>query len=814
MDDAKHASSRDPSTQPCRSPRPPGCSACTRTRSGPGATPGGCATSGSTPEGDRRYRLGDLQRFLAAAEPHPTDGGPAPRARVATGRHSATGWPPRSPTPDRARATSRSGGSTRCRAPPRRPGRGVHDRAPRQRRPAVAGAPARPRPRRSATPTGITLSPSGSSRRTASSRAPSPSASPAEAARLTDLPRRFGILGAALDAEPHVTDRGGQAMAARGALLTDTLHRGARCPSCPMVAPSSPSRSRARRSRGACSSSSARARTRLARRDLDVVRAVADGIATLVAAHGRAEEIAHLRHRAEALRRVASDIGSRLDLDRILSGLVDHAMVLFEGDGAAVFLHGPDGQPHRRGQPRPVDRVPEQHPRPSGPRSLPAAAVEARPTAVLGRLPGRPARRRTSAPPSSRKASTRCARRPLIEADNVVGLLNIYHDQPHAWTDAELETVEALATQASVAIRAAQDYERMANWAAQLQSIQQLGARLNRLSSVTEIGQAIATELRQLIDYHNARVYRLVGQELIPVAMQGQVGEYVDETPDQLRLTIGEGITGWVAANRIAQNLGNAAADPRASTIPGTEDDLDESMLLAPMLFDDQVLGRPRALQARAQPLQRRRPAAARDLRELRRPGHGQRRHDRAAPPPEPCPGAPAAQPARAPPDHRIAPDHARRPRRPRQHHRAARPADRLRQHRDRGGRSGHGPADAADGPRRPRGVLPGAVGARRDGRRHLGRGARRAGLHPRRTGRSAGQPSRRRTGRGQPDRRPAAQPRRRDRRADDRTARRRATRSRSTSSSSSSSSPRRSPSRSRTPRSSRRSRSARGRTA
>jgi diguanylate cyclase (GGDEF)-like protein len=131
----------------------------------------------------------------------------------------------------------------------------------------------------------------------------------------------------------------------------------------------------------------------------------------------------------------------------------------------------------------------------------------------------------------------------------------------------------------------------MANWAAQLHSIQQLGARLNRLSSVAEIGQAIATELRQLIDYHNARVYRLVGQELIPVAMQGQVGEYVDETPDQLRVTLGEGITGWVAANRIAQNLANAAADPRASTIPGTEDDLDESMLLAPMLFDDQVLG-------------------------------------------------------------------------------------------------------------------------------------------------------------------------------------------------------------------------------
>jgi diguanylate cyclase (GGDEF)-like protein len=73
--------------------------------------------------------------------------------------------------------------------------------------------------------------------------------------------------------------------------------------------------------------------------------------------------------------------------------------------------------------------------------------------------------------------------------------------------------------------------------------------------------------------------------------MRGQVGEYVDETPDQLRVAIGEGITGWVAEHRVAQNLPDAAADPRANTIPGTEEDLDESMLLAPMLFEDEVLG-------------------------------------------------------------------------------------------------------------------------------------------------------------------------------------------------------------------------------
>ncbi len=324
-------------------------------------------------------------------------------------------------------------------------------------------------------------------------------------------------------------------------------------------------------------------------RDLDVARVAADGLAAIISSSERAEGVAHLLHRAEALHRVASDIGSRLDLERILAGLVDHAMVLFEGDRAAVFLQRADGKAvaevSRGLSPAYLNSVRE-----FPGRSLPTAAVAARRPLFAVGYRDDPRGEDVRAAVVQEGFDTLCTA-PLLDGTEMLGLLNIYHDRPHHWTPDELETVAALATQASVAIRAAQDYERMASWAAQLQSIQQLGARLNRLSSVADIGKAIATELRQLIDYHNARVYRLIGEDLIPVAMQGQVGEYIDETPEQLRVAMGEGITGWVAANRMPQILGDAAADPRANTIPGTEDDLDESMLLAPMIYDDQVLG-------------------------------------------------------------------------------------------------------------------------------------------------------------------------------------------------------------------------------
>ena len=448
-------------------------------------------------------------------------------------------------------------------------------------------------------------------------------------------------------------------------------------------------------------------------RDLAIAGVAAEGIGAIVAGTQRAEEVTHLLHRAEALRRVASDIGSRLDLDRILSGLVDHAMVLFEGDRAAVFLQHEDGQAVAEVS-RGLSTAYLNSVRDFPERSLPAAAASARRPLFSVGYKDDPRGEGVRAAVVQEGFDTLCTA-PLLDRTELLGMLNIYHDRPHQWTPDELDTVAALATQASVAIRAAQDFERMATWAAQLQSIQQLGARLSRLSSVADIGQSIASELRQLIDYHNARVYRLVGEDLIPVAMKGQVGEYIDETPDQLRVAMGEGITGWVAASRMAQNLGDAASDPRANTIPGTEDDLDESMLLAPMVFDDQVLGvlvlsklglnsfsdddlrllviyASFAAQAMAnadttERLKEQTLALEQQLR-------GQRELLL---------------------DHRIDPHHARRARRAREHHRSVRATDRMRQHRDRGRRSDDRSADATDGPRPPRRLLSRAVGTGRD---------------------------------------------------------------------------------------------------
>jgi diguanylate cyclase (GGDEF)-like protein len=129
------------------------------------------------------------------------------------------------------------------------------------------------------------------------------------------------------------------------------------------------------------------------------------------------------------------------------------------------------------------------------------------------------------------------------------------------------------------------------DWQGQVDSIARLGTRLNHLSSAADIGTAICHGLRELIDYHNVRVYRVDGEDVLPVAWRGEDGTYSHEAAEQLRTRVGDGITGWVAQHGVAQYVPDAMADPRGTHVPGTEEELAESLLVAPMLYEDEVVG-------------------------------------------------------------------------------------------------------------------------------------------------------------------------------------------------------------------------------
>lgn len=179
---------------------------------------------------------------------------------------------------------------------------------------------------------------------------------------------------------------------------------------------------------------------------------------------------------------------------------------------------------------------------------------------------------------------------PLVNAGRLVGSLTVAMRTPRAWTDADVEIMTALGVHVALAFRNAELFDGLAARAAQLGVIQAASARMNSAKSVAAVGRAIVEEVGPIVDYHNARVYVIEGDDIVPIAFEGKVGAYEIVDWDVLRAKIGEGFTGWVAAHGIPLCIPDANDDPRGAQIEGT-DNVPESMVIVPMQRDGTVIG-------------------------------------------------------------------------------------------------------------------------------------------------------------------------------------------------------------------------------
>jgi diguanylate cyclase (GGDEF)-like protein len=126
---------------------------------------------------------------------------------------------------------------------------------------------------------------------------------------------------------------------------------------------------------------------------------------------------------------------------------------------------------------------------------------------------------------------------------------------------------------------------------AHLKMLQSLTGKLNRLNDVREIGDAIAAELRSLVDYHNCRVFVSDGDELVPVSFLGELTSNVDSLSlDLLRTQIGVGITGRCAELGESIAVSDAANCEFGRQIEGTEA-IEESLLALPLRYGTRVVG-------------------------------------------------------------------------------------------------------------------------------------------------------------------------------------------------------------------------------
>jgi diguanylate cyclase (GGDEF)-like protein len=130
------------------------------------------------------------------------------------------------------------------------------------------------------------------------------------------------------------------------------------------------------------------------------------------------------------------------------------------------------------------------------------------------------------------------------------------------------------------------------SWAQHLQTIEGLGQQLARASSIEDICNRMGETIVTLLPHDHCRIL-LLNQDrsrLDVVYLSGsEREEYKEVTRANAAVDVGEGIAGWVAETKRGAVLGDAERHPKAAHVPGTAT-IDESMLVVPVVFQDEVL--------------------------------------------------------------------------------------------------------------------------------------------------------------------------------------------------------------------------------
>jgi diguanylate cyclase (GGDEF)-like protein/excisionase family DNA binding protein len=331
----------------------------------------------------------------------------------------------------------------------------------------------------------------------------------------------------------------------------------------------------------------------LAEVPLSFLRTVATAVAANVItarALGRAKREVT---RSRALRHVAQELAGQLDLSTVLDDIVDRTRTLFDADKAGLWLVEDGEFPFHMAAVRGVGEAFLKRARGLtwDSAAVGVQAARERRSIVVRNADSRAGVGAMQQSYRDEGIKTACLV-PLVSHDQALGVIGLYHTRDREWPDDEVALAQSFANQAAVAISNARLYRSVAEQAARIRSIQDLSSRLNRLTDVQAIADAIVAEASTLAAYHDIRVY-VVNWEAgfcEPVAYTDRLlGE--GDFHERLRVAIGEGsFTGWVAEHGEPLLINDALNDQRGHTIEGT-DDIDESMLVVPMLFEGRAVG-------------------------------------------------------------------------------------------------------------------------------------------------------------------------------------------------------------------------------
>lgn len=179
---------------------------------------------------------------------------------------------------------------------------------------------------------------------------------------------------------------------------------------------------------------------------------------------------------------------------------------------------------------------------------------------------------------------------PIKAGKDTIGALSVQSTQREGiYNEDSLRLLTTIAANAGAAIHTARLHAETQRRAREMATLTEVGRDISSSLEASTVLESIVTHARELLNGELSALFlpENNSQNFRAIAAIGIEAENLRNDT----ITLGEGILGNVAKNKIGEIVNDVKNDPRVLSITGTEIDINEHMLIVPLLANGELIG-------------------------------------------------------------------------------------------------------------------------------------------------------------------------------------------------------------------------------
>ncbi|HSB03174.1 MAG TPA: GAF domain-containing protein, partial [Anaerolineales bacterium] len=179
---------------------------------------------------------------------------------------------------------------------------------------------------------------------------------------------------------------------------------------------------------------------------------------------------------------------------------------------------------------------------------------------------------------------------PLVVGDQARGLITLTNiEREHAFSDSDVRLLQTLANSMSIALENARLFDETNRDARESAALNEVGRDISSTLELSAVMEKIASHASELLKAETSAIFlpEAGGTAFRAIVAQGVSAEEIKAD----MIIAGEGIIGTLAQQGKAEFINDTSKDPRGVQIPGTLEQAQERLMVAPLLTGEKVGG-------------------------------------------------------------------------------------------------------------------------------------------------------------------------------------------------------------------------------